>query len=209
MSSISKPSLQASTYQDFAALIFDMDGTLVDSVDRHDRVWHEILTAYKIPFTAERMLALGGVPSLQTVEILCFEAGIDLDCREVAIAKEQRFIDIGFDGLKLTPLIDVVQHYAGIKAMAVGTGAHSSEAHSILKHFGIYDLFDAVVCADMVESAKPAPDTFLLCAEKLSVPVENCVVFEDADGGLLAAKQANMACVDVRELWTPERLFTS
>jgi len=200
--------LEPLNYESYQGLIFDMDGTLVDSVDQHDRVWSEVLKAYHIPFSAQRMVALGGVPSLQTVEILCDEAGIQIDCLEVATAKEQRFIEMGFDGLQLTPLMAVVNHYVGLKPMAIGTGANSSEAKSILTHFGILELFDVLVCADMVLRPKPKPDTFIQCALKLDCEPSQCIVFEDADGGLAAAKEAGMATVDVRKLWTPDRLFT-
>ena len=196
-------------YNQYQAFIFDMDGTLVDSVDRHDRIWSQVLTDFKIPFTYERMLALGGVPSLQTVEILAYEAGLNIDCLAVAEAKEQLFAKMGFKGLQLTPLLQVAQHYAGIKPMAIGTGANGSEAKAVLNHFGILELFDSLVCADMVTNPKPAPDTFLICAANLQVAPEQCLVFEDADAGIAAAQAGGMAVVDVRQLWTPERLFSS
>ncbi len=73
-------------------------------------------------------------------------------------------------------------------------------AEALLAHLGLRHYFSAVVAADHVVNHKPAPDTFLLCAERMGVAPEKCVVFEDADFGLQAAKRAGMDAVDVRLL---------
>ncbi len=73
-------------------------------------------------------------------------------------------------------------------------------AEALLAHLGLRHYFDAVVAADHVKLHKPAPDTFLLCAERMGVAPERCIVFEDADFGLQAAAAAGMDAVDVRLL---------
>lgn len=82
--------------------------------------------------------------------------------------------------------------------MAVGTGAGTAEARRILEHCGILSLFDIVIGADQVSHPKPAPDTFLACAAHMGCEPGDCVVFEDADLGLEAARAAGMTAVDVR-----------
>lgn len=84
--------------------------------------------------------------------------------------------------------------------MAVGTGSESDIAEALLNHLGLRQCFSAVVAADHVKNHKPAPDTFLLCAELMGVAANKCVVFEDADFGLEAARAAGMDGVDVRLL---------
>ena len=84
--------------------------------------------------------------------------------------------------------------------MAVGTGSEHRMAEMLLRHLGLFNCFDAIVGADDVQCHKPEPDTFLRCAELIGVPPEKCVVFEDADFGIQAAKSAGMAVVDVRTL---------
>ncbi len=84
--------------------------------------------------------------------------------------------------------------------MSVGTGSESAIAEALLKHLGLRHYFSAVVAADHVKHHKPAPDTFLRCAELMGVPPAKCVVFEDADFGIQAARDAGMAAVDVRLL---------
>lgn len=104
------------------------------------------------------------------------------------------------DTVKPLPLIDVVKHYRGRSPMAVGTGSTHGMADRLLTHLGLHDYFDAIVGADDVIQHKPFPDTFLRCAALISVAPEHCIVFEDADYGIEAAKRANMAVVDVRTL---------
>ena len=96
-----------------------------------------------------------------------------------------------------TALIDVVKKYHGIKPMAIGTGANTPEALLVLKQCGLDKYLDVVVGADQVKNPKPAPDTFLRCAELLGVDASRCVVFEDSKLGLEAAAQAGMAGIDV------------
>ncbi|MWL73548.1 HAD-IA family hydrolase, partial [Escherichia coli] len=98
------------------------------------------------------------------------------------------------------PLIDVVKEWHGRRPMSVGTGSESAMAEALLAHLDLRRYFTAVVAADHVQNHKPAPDTFLLCAERMGVSPEKCVVFEDADFGLQAAHAAGMAAVDVRRL---------
>ena len=105
-----------------------------------------------------------------------------------------------FDSVQPLPLIDVVKAYKGRRPMAVGTGSEHSMAVGLLQHLGLLNHFDAIVGADDVKRHKPEPDTFLRCAELIGVPAARCVVFEDADFGLQAARAAGMDAVDVRLL---------
>ena len=82
--------------------------------------------------------------------------------------------------------------------MAVGTGSESAIADALLNHLNLRQYFTAVVAADHVQHHKPAPDTFLLCARLMRVEAQKCLVFEDADFGLEAARRAGMDAVDVR-----------
>lgn len=105
-----------------------------------------------------------------------------------------------FDTVQPLPLIDVVKAYRGRRPMAVGTGSEHAMADALLQHLGLRNCFEAVVGADDVTRHKPEPETFLRCAELIRIAPRRCVVFEDADFGIQAAKAAGMDFVDVRLL---------
>ena len=186
-------------YDHFDALIFDMDGTLVDSGQLHEFAWTETLNRYGIPIDRSLMRSLAGVPTKGTIEILLqkFNIKVNVSLDEMNDFKERVVHDNMQQYVKPTALLDVAQRYHGIKPMAVGTGAYTQEAKTILKICGLDTYIAAVVGADQVANPKPAPDTFLRCAELLGVDPMQCVVFEDSKLGLQAAASAGMAGIDV------------
>ncbi|WP_411991839.1 beta-phosphoglucomutase family hydrolase [Agarivorans sp. DSG3-1] len=189
-------------YQDYEAFIFDMDGTLIDSMKQHQQAWEFALQQFNIPYTSEQMLAMSGMPTGLSVEKLLADAHIsNIDVAAVAEAKEQRYHQLVNSEVLATPLIEVFEYYLGKKPMAVGTGASQRQAELILTKLGIAKQFEAIVGADLVAEHKPAPDTFLKCAELMNVQPQACLVFEDADAGVVAANAAGMDVVDVRNLW--------
>ena len=194
-------------YQKYAAWIFDLDGTLSNTLHAHDLAWQHALTQFEIPFTPQRMQQLGGVPIPDTVAILASEAGMQVDVPAVVDVRDRRFYELLPTTLSPTPLVaGVVLPFLGEKPMAVGTGCHTLMAKRILAGIALDHYLPIVVGADQVNRPKPAPDTFLLAAEKLNVKPEHCLVFEDADAGLQAAAAAGMATVDVRTLWSAPSL---
>lgn len=186
-------------YDDYAALIFDMDGTLVDSGQLHEFSWSATLNRYGIPIDGPLMRSLAGVPTKDTLEILVkkFNCQVQASLDEMNEFKEQCVRDNMHRYVQATALLDVVKKYHGIKPMAIGTGANTAEAKMVLRRCGLDQYIHVVVGADQVKNGKPAPDTFLLCAELLGVDAHQCVVFEDSKLGLQAAAGAGMAGIDV------------
>jgi len=186
-------------YDQYDGLIFDMDGTLVDSGKLHEKAWTATLEKYQIPIDFPLMRSLAGVPTKGTIQILLdkFNLSVLASLDEMNNFKEN-FVHVHMhEFVKPTALAEIAKHYHGKKSMAVGTGAYTQEAKTILKLCGIDHLVTVVVGADQVKNPKPAPDTFLLCAELLNVNPLHCVVFEDSPLGLRAAADAGMAGVDV------------
>lgn len=186
-------------YDDYAALIFDMDGTLVDSGQLHELTWTATLKKFGIPVDGPLMRKLAGVPTRETLDILVrkFDCQVQASTNEMNEFKEKCVRDNMHRFVQATALIDVVKKYHGHKPMAIGTGANTPEARLVLKQCGLDVYIDVVVGADQVKNPKPAPDTFLRCAELLGVCATQCVVFEDSSLGLQAAAQAGMAGIDV------------
>lgn len=186
-------------YDHYEALIFDMDGTLVDSGQLHEFAWSATLNKYAIPIDRPLMRSLAGVPTKGTIEILLqhFDLKAPASLATMNDFKEQFVHDHMHEYVKATALLEIAERYHGKKPMAIGTGAYTQEAKTILGLCGLEKYIDVVVGADQVKHPKPAPDTFLRCAELLGVSATQCVVFEDSKLGLEAAASAGMVGVDV------------
>ena len=145
------------------------------------------------------MRSLAGVPTIDTVEYLIehFSLDIQLDMKQVNEFKEAIVRKTMKQYVKPTRLAQFAEENKCIRPMSVGTGAYTDEAIILLKTCGLLNLIDYVVGADQVKKPKPSPETFLRCAELMQVKPERCIVFEDAQTGIQAAKSAGMFVVDV------------
>ena len=182
------------------ALIFDCDGTLVDSMPLHWRAWDIACKRNGIEFTEERHYAMGGVPSVKILQMLKAEQGLDFDPAEVSRQKEEAYIPLMPEAKLIEPVASIARIARGNIPMAVATGGRTKYIMPLLKGVGILNWFDAVVTADDVENHKPAPDTFLKAAALLGVPPDECRAYEDTDIGMKAIFAAGMDAVDVRQI---------
>ena len=188
------------------AIIFDCDGTLVDSMPVHFVAWHETMNRYGISFPEDRFYSLGGVPSDRIIEMLASEQGIELDAVAVAHEKEQAFLDRIELLVPIEAVVEIVRQNRGIKPIAVASGGFRSIIQKQLLQVAMHDWFDAIVTAEDTAKHKPEPDVFLEAARRLGTAAKHCVVFEDADLGVEAARRAGMHCIDVRTFFTPRRI---
>lgn len=183
----------------YKALIFDLDGTLVDSMPAHFRSWCLALSDHGSPnvFPEDVFYAMGGRPTRDIVEILNGEQGLKLDPDAVALAKRRHFL-AGLDQLEFVDdVIEFARANAGKVPMAIASGGTRLVVEKTLQVLGVSDLFDEVVTADDVTNGKPAPDIFLETSERLGIAPSDCVVFEDARPGIQAAREAGMEVVIV------------
>ncbi|PPC78724.1 carotenoid dehydrogenase [Pokkaliibacter plantistimulans] len=180
--------------QHYQGIIFDMDGTLVDSMESHLTAWKMACDHFGLPFDKDFLHSLGGVPSERIVERL--NARYDMSCSpaDVAAYKYQAWNQLE-NNLQLIPETTAIyNHYRPSKKIGIGTGAKRESAEFILQSVGLLDELDVLVTASDVVHGKPAPDTFLRVAELLGADARTCVVFEDTLIGLQAAHAAGMDC---------------
>jgi len=124
----------------------------------------------------------------------------------LTLEKEQAFLDKLSEVEPIQPVVDLAKKFSGKLPMGVGSGGLRDVVSKILGHLGISELFGAVVGAEDTKLHKPEPDVFLEVAKRLDVNPAACIVFEDADLGVEAAKSAGMKCFDVRTIHTPRRI---
>ncbi len=184
----------------YAALVFDCDGTLVDTMPAHYRAWQSTATKYGLDFPEERFYSLGGVPAPKIVALLAAEAGVAIDAEAVAHEKEALYAASLTEAEPIHAVLDIARRLRGRKPMAVATGAHQWVCHHALDLVGIRDWFDVIVTFDEVEHPKPAADTYVEAARRLGVAPGSCLAFEDADPGIASAQAAGMDVVDVRRM---------
>lgn len=190
---------------EFAALIFDCDGTLTDSMPAHFASWRRTLGRYGIEFTEARFYELAGQPTEKIISLLGREQSIAVDAAQVAGEKEDDFLAEIHLVRPIAEVVDVVRQNHGRARLAVASGGWRRVVTAQLKQIGLFELFDAIVTAEDTDRHKPAPDVFLEAARRLGVAPERCCVYEDADLGVEAARRAGMQCVDIRHLVLPRR----
>ncbi len=179
------------------AVIFDNDGVISDSEPWH--VQSEILTMQKhgIALAPADLRRYTGGTAWDMFEDLIKRYGVDATVEELFRDKEKVLFDLLEKNLK--PIHGVIElinriHQKGLK-LAIGSSGHKRLVEFTLNKFRIRDFFDAVVTGQDVAEGKPAPDIYLLAAEKLGMLPSECIVIEDATLGVRAAKAAGMKCI--------------
>jgi len=182
---------------DFRAYIFDCDGTIVDSMPLHYRAWKAALAEWNCDFPEELFYSWGGKPVREIIAELNAMHGLDMPVEELAERKEGLY-HAQLPSLKAIP--EVVEHIHaqyGRIPLAVASGSRCASVVGSLTTVGLLDRFQTIVSAGDYKHAKPAPDCFLLAAERLGIAPQDCLVFEDTDLGIQAATAAGMASVMV------------
>ncbi len=188
------------SFDSFDALVFDCDGTLADTMPAHFLAWSQTVARLGLSFPEDRFYSLGGVPAHRIMAMLAAEQGVKLDPVVAAAEKEAAFERLLDAILPIEPVVAVARRYRGIKPMAVATGGYRHIVERTLTNLNIRPWFDHIVAMEDVEHHKPAPDTYLVAAQRLGVDPRRCCAFEDTDLGLESARSAGMTTVDIRQL---------
>jgi beta-phosphoglucomutase family hydrolase len=178
-------------------LIFDLDGTIADTMPIHYIAWRNAAARYGIDFSVDLFAQLAGIPLYPTVERLNRLFGKDIDPKEMGDAKELEYEQNMAQMKPIEPVVNLIRKYHGKIPMSVGTGGLRRLAWKSLEIIGLDHYIDHLVSSEDVTRYKPHPETFLRCAGLMKVAPESCQVFEDGMLGIQAAKAAGMMVTDV------------
>jgi HAD superfamily hydrolase (TIGR01509 family) len=183
----------------FEAVVFDCDGTLVDSMPWHFKAWCEALKSFGTAhmFEEDVFYAMGGRPTTDIVVELNGEFGLNLDTEAVALVKRRVFMSYIDQIQPIAEVVEFAREWRGRVPLGVATGGQRLVVEKTLQAVGLSDLFDEVVAAEDVAVGKPAPDIFLEAANRLGVKPEKCLALEDAPAGIMAARRAGMTVLTV------------
>jgi beta-phosphoglucomutase family hydrolase len=190
------------------AVIFDMDGTLIDSTKADFLAWQRLFSHYHKELTFSDYIPLLGMKSSQVV--MNFLPVKNQEEVEFALTQKLVFFHeiISEHGIYSVPYADVflkqVKQYN--IPLALATSSRRAKMEMVMEKLNLLLYFDTVVTGGDVKNGKPSPDIFLKAAEKLNMLPEDCIVFEDAANGVKAAKNAGMKCVALSSHLTPDIL---
>jgi HAD superfamily hydrolase (TIGR01509 family) len=186
---------------EFGAYLFDCDGTVADSMPLHYVAWKRALAEWNCDFGEELFYSWGGMPIAEIVATLNEKHGLKMPVEDVARRKENLYYEM-LPQLKVVPeVLEHIEAQHGRIPFAVVSGSTRESVKASLETLKLLDRFDTLVCAGEYTRSKPDPEGFLLAASKLRVAPKDCLVFEDTEMGIQAAKAAGMASVKVPAPW--------
>ena len=181
-------------------LIFDLDGTLADTMPYHFEGWRKACLKYGADIDTDFLRKHTGSPGWIIADEIIKKCNLDQSVTKEQIMDEKlhEFFKIQHLAKPIDPVVDIVKKYHGKLPMAVGTGGHRQAVERTLVLTGLRKYFEIIVTANDVDNFKPHPETFLRCAELMNVDPAHIEVFEDGEQGLEAARMAGMIARDVR-----------
>lgn len=185
---------------EYSALIFDWDGTLADSRNANYRALSEALGSHGVALGEEWYLARTGTSTAELIAELVDQTGVTLDVPASRVVEEceRHYLDHVHEVGEIRWVADIARHAHGRVPIAVASGGTRSIIEATMRATGLARLFDVVVSREDAGRGKPAPDIFLLAARRLDAEPGRCLVYEDSDEGVEAAKASGMDVVDIR-----------
>lgn len=185
----------------FKAVLFDHDGTLVDSEGQHLALWNQVLAPYGLALTqAQYKDFYAGVPTDANAADLVERFGVKETAGELARLKNacaQAYLQANAFPLMSGVRESIAQLQAAQLRLGVVTGARGYAIAATLRSHELAPVFETVVSADDVVHSKPAPDCYLLALQRMGMQAHETVAFEDTEHGVAAAIAAGLACVAI------------
>lgn len=186
----------------FRAYLFDMDGTIADSMPLHYIAWKQALAEYGCSdFPEDLFYSWGGMPVREIISTLNQRHALSMPVDEVAHRKEGLYYELLPKLTAVPEVLEQIEEAHKRIPFAVVSGSTRDSVTASLRFLHLEDKFDVLVCAGDYRNAKPDPEPFLLAAQKLNVPPSSCLVFEDTEMGIQAATRAGMASVRILQPW--------
>ncbi|MFP4423668.1 MAG: HAD family hydrolase [Candidatus Woesearchaeota archaeon] len=179
------------------AIIFDMDGVLVDSMPVHMKIWKSIFDKRNLSFNKEEFKKYNGTSSKQIAMRLIGDFGLQ-DTPENIISEKIAYEAQYQDDIRLFPRVKfVLSRLQKRYRLALATSARKEMLEYIDSRFNLLSFFDAAVHSEMVQNSKPAPDLFMRAAEDIGIDYSQCMVVEDSVNGIIAARKAGMQAIAI------------
>lgn len=181
-------------------LIFDLDGTLADTMPYHFAGWKKACLKYGAELDTAFLRKYTGSPSWIIASEIIKKCGLNgnVTAEEIMNEKLVEFYRLQHLVKPIEPVVSLAKKYHGKLPMSVGTGGHREAVERTLEITGLRKYFEIIVTANDVANFKPHPETFLKCAEMMKVQPAYIEVFEDSEYGLKAGVNAGMIVTDVR-----------
>ncbi|WP_018344886.1 HAD family hydrolase [Cytophaga aurantiaca] len=185
-------------------LIFDIDGTLADTMPAHYRASVRVAKEFGFEFPLDYFIKMAGIPTTDVFrELLKLQGKSHISSEDASALKEKYYLEEVPSILPISYTMNIVKKYVGQIPMSMGTGGTLEIAIPNIKQIGVDKYIDILVSAEDVTKHKPFPDTFLECAKRMNIAPEQCLVFEDAVNGFKAAEAGGMEWIDVTKFHAP------
>lgn len=188
----------------FRAVIFDMDGVIIDSEPIYFKAGNKLFQYLGLDVSEEEHHSYVGISSKDMWSHLRNKYKIDLSTEELVEMEMNMYIDYLLSRKDEKPIPGVVELiedlYKNNRDLALASSSSIKSIKIVLDMFNLGKFFETIVSGYEVESGKPAPDIFLYAAKRLGVQPEDCVVIEDSENGIEAAKSAGMKCIGFKNL---------
>ncbi|MBI3633914.1 MAG: HAD family phosphatase [Candidatus Vogelbacteria bacterium] len=195
---------------DIKAVIFDMDGVIVDSEIIHVMAENYVLNKYNIYPTEAEWQSFKGKTSADIFAHIIVEHNIEgASAEDMAFEKIDKFVEmiLAADVKLFSGFTDLINHLVGRYHLALVTSSHARIQKAIFGRFNLQDFFPVVVTGDMVSKGKPDPEPYSMAISKIDAPASSCAAIEDSVNGILSAKGAGANVLAVTHTFKKDRLF--
>jgi len=192
-------------------ILFDLDGLMVDSEPLAEWSWNQVLGRYGCRMDSEIFREVLGLRVVDSARVICRRFRLPLSPAEAAAERDRLFLEEVPRRLRARPGLYPLLEELAARGLPLGvaTSAHRRYATLALQTLGVEGYFQAVATGDEVERGKPAPDVYLLAADRLGVSPRRCLALEDSLLGVAAARAAGIPCVAIPNPRIPATEFSA